>query len=94
MARLGGPWFQTPPVQAVYNPWTDKKAIHDAFQQLFHRFRDSILVVSYRSDGIPAITVLQQMLAAVKRQVTAYHLTDYQYVLSNRKTDEVLLVGM
>jgi adenine-specific DNA-methyltransferase len=80
-------------LKAVYSPWTDKKVIHDAFQRLFNRFRDSILVVSYRSDGIPSVTALRQMLASVKRQVTVHRLTDYQYVLSSRKTDEVLLVG-
>jgi adenine-specific DNA-methyltransferase len=81
-------------LQAVYNPWTDKKATHDTFQQIIRRFRDSILVISYRSDGIPSITALRQMLASVKRQVTVHRLTEYQYVLSNHKTDEVLLVGI
>jgi adenine-specific DNA-methyltransferase len=33
--------------------WTDKKRAGGAFDALFGRFDDSILVVSYRSDGIP-----------------------------------------
>lgn len=80
-------------LQTVYSPWTDKNAILASFQRLFHRFRHSILVVSYRSDGIPSIESLRRALGEVKPKVTVHRLTDYQYVLSNRKTDEVLLVG-
>ncbi len=68
-------------------------AIHTAFRRLFRHFRRSILVVSYRADGIPSIETLRQMLEEVKSRVTIHRLTDYQYVLSNRKTDEVVLVG-
>lgn len=81
-------------LRAVYSPWTDRKAIHAAFRQLFHHFRHSILVVSYRSDGIPTIEELRRMLGEVKSRVTVHRLTDYQYVLSHRKTDEVVLVGI
>jgi len=80
-------------LKTVYSPWTDKNAILKEFERLFQRFRKSILVVSYRSDGIPSIEVLAQALGSVKQRVTIFRLNDYQYVLSNRKTDEVLLVG-
>ena len=33
--------------------WTNKNQIHTAFDHLFRRYRESIIVVSYRSDGIP-----------------------------------------
>jgi len=80
-------------LKTVYSPWTDKNAILEEFERLFRRFRKSILVVSYRSDGIPSIETLVQALGSVKQRVTIFRLNDYQYVLSNRKTDEVLLVG-
>ncbi len=80
-------------LKRVYNPWTDKNAVHNAFQRLFHRFSDAILIVSYRSDGIPSIRELERMLNSVKRKVSVHRMTDYQYVLSTRRTDEVLLVG-
>ena len=80
-------------LRPVYNPWTDKGAVHNAFRRLFNQFRDAILVVSYRSDGIPSIRALERMMREVKSRVTVYTLSEYQYVLSRQKTAEVLLVG-
>jgi adenine-specific DNA-methyltransferase len=34
--------------------WTNKVKIHDAFDSLFKKYQESIIVVSYRSDGIPS----------------------------------------
>lgn len=45
-------------LRAEKNPWIDKNRIYSAFEKLFDKFADSILVVSYRSDGIPSIEEL------------------------------------
>lgn len=77
------------------NPWTDRTRVHQQFAKLFDRFRDSILVVSYRSDGIPSIEELTEMLSDVKRHVRLIDGPTYQYVLStNRRSREVLLIGI
>ena len=77
------------------NPWTDRTRVHQQFVKLFDRFRDSILVVSYRSDGIPSNEELTGMLSDVKRQVRLIDGPTYQYALStNRHSREVLLVGI
>ena len=56
--------------------------------------RDSILVVSYRSDGMPSIDELLGMLREVKRHVRVCDGRRYQYALStNRRNREVLLIG-
>ncbi len=76
-------------------PWTDAKNCHAMFRRLFHHFRDSILVVSYRSDGIPSIDGLIGLLREVKPAVEAVTADRCQYVLStSRETKQVLLVGM
>jgi adenine-specific DNA-methyltransferase len=80
-------------MKRVYNPWVDPAAIHDAFARLLDRFRDAILVISYRADGIPSIADLEDMVRQVKRNVQVYTLDGYQYVLSTRQTAEVLIVG-
>ena len=60
----------------------------------FEMFRDSILVVSYRSDGVPTVDRLAGMLRDVKRHVRVIDGPPYQYALStNRRTREVLLIG-
>jgi len=74
--------------------WTDKKRIHAAFDELFKRFRKSILVVSYRSDGIPSEEELIELLSRYKSNVQIRHYGQYKYVLSkNSKSKELLLIG-
>jgi len=80
-------------MKRVDNPWVDPAAIHDAFARLFDRFRDAILVISYRADGIPSIDELEDMVRQVKQRVRIHTLDGYQYVLSTRETAEVLIVG-
>jgi len=73
------------------SPWCRKDKIHDAFQRLFEHFKDSILVVSYRSHGIPSADELQEMMRQFK-SVEVYQ-TDYKYVLSSQNGKEILLIG-
>ncbi len=75
------------------SPWTDKNRIHGSFDELFHRYRDSILVVSYRWDGIPSIERLETILKKYKKRVREIKRTRYQYALSNNQSEEILLIG-
>lgn len=74
--------------------WTDKKRIHMAFDRLFSRYKESILVISYRSDGIPSESELVSLLKRYKRHVQVEHFGHYKYVLStNSRSKEILLIG-
>ena len=74
--------------------WTDKNRIHAAFDHLFRRYQDSIIVVSYRSDGIPSESELVFLLKQYKRNVRVEHFGQYKYVLStDSESGEVLLTG-
>ena len=76
------------------DPWSHGATCHDMFRRLFSHFRESSLVVSYRSDGIPSIEELVQMLREVKSSVRVVEGDRYQYALSNqRNSREVLLIG-
>jgi adenine-specific DNA-methyltransferase len=76
------------------NPWANKTAIHAAFDEVFARFKDSIIVVSYRSDGIPGETALVHLLKQYKSTVQVKRYGQYKYVLSkNDDSDEILIVG-
>jgi adenine-specific DNA methylase len=75
------------------NDWTNKKRIQAAFDTLFERYRDSIIVVSYRDDGIPSATELASLLKQYKRRVQIECLA-YTYALSNNSdSQEMLLIG-
>ena len=81
-------------LQRQPSEWTDKKRIHAAFDRLFQRYQDSILVVSYRSDGIPSGDELVSLLKKYKARVRFEHFGQYRYVLStNSEAQELLLVG-
>lgn len=73
--------------------WTDKNKIQSAFDRLFEKFRDSILVVSYRADGIPSVDELVGLLKKHKTHVWELNRTAYKYVLSVNNSAEVLLIG-
>lgn len=76
------------------NEWTNKQWIYAAFDRLFQRYQQNIIVVSYRSDGIPSKSELVSLLKRYKRQVRTEYFGHYQYVLStNSESKEILLIG-
>jgi DNA adenine methylase/adenine-specific DNA-methyltransferase len=53
-----------------------------------------MIVISYRSDGIPSEDDLVKLLKDVKKKVTVLHYGEYKYVLSkNAKSKEILLIA-
>ena len=74
--------------------WTDRKLILSAFERLFDKFQDSILVVSYRADGIPTIEQLINLMKKFKQDVYEIERKHYQYALSANRTEEALIIGM
>ena len=76
------------------DPWSCPTEIHDQFRKLIHHFADSILIISYRSDGIPSIDELVAMAREAKPKVHVLEGKRYQYALStNRKSHEVLIIA-
>jgi adenine-specific DNA methylase len=74
--------------------WTDKKTVHHAFDQLFQRYQASLMVISYRSDGIPSEAELVSLLKRYKQHVRVEHFGLYKYALSkNSKSKELLLIA-
>lgn len=82
-------------MKPINSPWTKPKEIHKAFIELFNRFKESILVVSYRSDGIPSPEELVEIIKMYKSSVSIFRLNGkYKYVLStNHKSTEILIIG-
>ena len=76
------------------NPWGQAERVGACLRELFYRSHRSAIVVSYRSDGIPSVRHLSELLRTVKRRVAVHELAPYQYALStNRTSHEVLLVA-
>lgn len=73
--------------------WTNAKEIEASFVRLIHQFSDSILAISYRSDGIPSIACLKQLLLDNGKQVVIHESKEMKYVLSKKQSTEILIVG-
>ncbi|MCX9014343.1 MAG: DNA adenine methylase [Candidatus Methanoperedens sp.] len=83
------------PFKSESNVWVNKNEIEKAFDRLFKKYQDSILVVSYRSPGIPEKEVLINLLEQYKQDVVLKD-RKYKYVLSKEKENkngEVLLIA-
>ncbi len=80
-------------LKSTYNIWEDKKNILSGFDKLIKKFHKSILVISYRSDGIPTIKEISDILKKYGKKVRIETI-DYQYVLSKKQNlKEVLIIG-
>lgn len=74
--------------------WTDKRRILAAFDRLLARYVSSIIVLSYRSDGIPSEQELINLIKNYKHNVDVRHFGSYKYVLSkNSESREILFIG-
>ena len=72
------------------NKWLDV-VITNIFK-ISNEYKKSILVVSYRENGIPTIDELINILKMYKNKIEV-KTTDYKYVLSNNNTKEVLIIA-
>ena len=75
------------------NVWNDQNNIYQAFEKLFEKFSDSILVISYRSNGTPTINDLTTLLVNMGKDVKIYQSNEMKYVLSSKVSNEILLVA-
>lgn len=75
------------------NVWNDSATIHQAFEQLFTQFQHSTMAISYRSNGIPTIDELVEILERLGKNVSIYQSGDIKYVLSTKQTNEILIVA-
>lgn len=73
--------------------WNNAGTITEVFEQLIERHRDSVLVVSYRDDGIPSKEQLIKLLRKYKKQVHEAAQSK-QYALAHKKSRELLLIAL
>ncbi len=80
-------------LKSIYNIWEDKKNILKGFEALIKKFKESIIVISYRADGIPSIDEIVSILEKNAKKVRV-EMIDYKYVLSKKQNlKEVLIIG-
>jgi DNA adenine methylase/adenine-specific DNA-methyltransferase len=72
--------------------WLHPSTLLGVFEQLIERHRQSILVISYREDGVPSKHELVNLLGKYKKRVIEAVLPK-KYVLSSKNSHELLLIG-
>lgn len=65
-------------------PFSTRKGATDAFDRLFKKFKDSILIVSYSSNSLPTQDEMVTIMAKYKEHVEAIPI-DYTYSFGNKK---------
>jgi adenine-specific DNA methylase len=92
--------FTTPNLR-MRNPYNadefSEYQIFETIEEILHKFRKSIIVLSYKKGGTPSIDTLRKMMKKFKKEVytTSMH---YKYALNNQngnalKNREVLIIG-
>jgi adenine-specific DNA-methyltransferase len=85
-------------IEKPYTPFSYRKTAIDAFDRLFRLYRDSIIVLSYSSNGFPDREELENLLRRYKGSVTAfekphrYHFGTHGNV-ERAEVHEYLIVG-
>ena len=81
-----------------YTPFSYRRTCVEAFSEMFRRFADSILVLSYSSNGYPELDTLVEQMRGFKKEVEVfershrYHFGTHSRARRNRVT-EYLIVG-
>ena len=85
-------------VAKPYTPFSYRKDAEAAFDRLFAKFRRSVLVLSYSSNGYPDLDILVTLMRRYKRSVKV-HERDHRYHFGTHKAvcrsevREYLIVG-
>ncbi len=85
-------------IEKPFTPFSYRKTALDAFDSLFSLYRDSIIVLSYSSNGFPDLNVLENLLRRYKGTVKTYekphryHFGTHDGV-KRAEVDEYLIVG-
>lgn len=65
-------------------PFSSQKGAYDAFDKLFKKFRNSVLVVSYSSNSLPTLDDMVGLMSKHKNHVEVKKI-DYKYSFGNQK---------
>ncbi len=80
-----------------FTPFSYRRTAIDAFERLFRKFADSIIVLSYSSNGYPDLPVIRNLLAKVKSRTDVfekqhvYHFGTHSKAVRRRASEYILL---
>jgi DNA adenine methylase len=69
--------------ESYKSPFSKKDTVYSAFDQLFEKYRNSIITISYSSNSLPSKGELKEMLGKYKSKVTVHEI-DHSYSFGNQ----------
>lgn len=72
--------------------FTRRSEIENSFSNLLARFQKNIIVLSYRSDGIPSKTQISNLLRNLGKEISVFE-KPHQYALSSGSRKELLFIA-
>ncbi|MCB0843861.1 MAG: DNA adenine methylase [Bacteroidetes bacterium] len=85
-------------IQKKYTPFSYRSKAIEAFDQMFKKFQDSIIVLSYSNNGFPDLTQLEILLKKYKSEISIlkkphkYHFGNHSSV-KRSNVEEYLIIG-
>ncbi len=85
-------------IEKIHSPFGSRKTAIDAFDRMFSLYRNSVIVLSYSSNGYPDLSVLEELMGRYKKNVTI-HKRDHRYhfgthrAVGRSQVEEYLIVG-
>lgn len=79
-------------LQQQASSWNNPHTIREAFERLIERHRASIIVISYRDNGIPSRDELVNLLEKQGKKTTEIK-RPIKYALAHRHSHEILLIA-
>jgi adenine-specific DNA-methyltransferase len=83
------------PISKQHSSWTRPESALYELTRIRSHFSSSIIVMSYRTDGLPALSQIVEVLGDEGRSVSISTAGGYKYALSQTKeSDEVVIVSL
>lgn len=79
---------QTKKFKNYPTPFSTKDGTYQAFDQIFRKLKDSILIVSYSSNSIPSREEIISLMSKYKNHVEVIDI-DYKYSFANQKDKDI-----
>lgn len=89
---------KTKKIEKIKTPFASKKTVEDAMQAVFHKFRKSIIVLSYSANSVPDQDGVLRILGSVKKNIEIvsiphkYSFGTHQTALK-RDTNELIFIA-
>ncbi len=80
-------------IKPIYNIWNDKKSVNKVFLEMLDRYKNSDILLSHRSEGIPSTEGLLDMLNQRWSNVSIVNSVGHKYALSTRDSKEILILA-